>query len=330
MRRLREALQKLPALTPNVPLLLLLLAVAAFHIATVRQGHIWADDFAMYIHHANNIVEGRPYAATGYLFDPSISVSPRMYPPVFPLVLAPVIRLFGLNLTPMKIEQVFFFVLALTVIGLYCRPDLGLGYTLALIAIIGFSPHFWAAKDNVLSDLLFLWFFYLAALLVQRASGKHWRWAILIGFVLCLAIGTRTAGVALLAGLVFHDFIKSRTITRLTVIALSTCVSLMFVQSRVLGSGFSNYAGQMHPTLTTIAAHFLSYPRALAGFWVASIQTPFAFLVLGIVSVLSLVGLWNRVKHGITVVEAFLLPYLAIVLLWPFSPGIRLAFPFIP
>src|ERR1700748_2038347 len=67
-------------------LIILLLIVAGFHILTVRQGHIWGDDFAMYVHHAKNIVEGRPYTATGYLFHPSISVSPRMYPPVFPFL----------------------------------------------------------------------------------------------------------------------------------------------------------------------------------------------------------------------------------------------------
>ena len=40
----------------------LLAIITAFHVATVREGHLWGDDFAMYIHHAQNIVEGRPYA----------------------------------------------------------------------------------------------------------------------------------------------------------------------------------------------------------------------------------------------------------------------------
>jgi hypothetical protein len=159
IRAVRQILQKLPPVASHFWLIILLLIVAAFHIVTVRQGHIWGDDFAMYVHHAKNIVEGRPYTATGYLFHPSISVSPRMYPPVFPLFLAPVIRLFGLNLLAMKIEQVIFFVLVLAVVSLYWRRDLGPECTLALVAILGFSPHFWAAKDNVLSDLLFLFYY---------------------------------------------------------------------------------------------------------------------------------------------------------------------------
>jgi 4-amino-4-deoxy-L-arabinose transferase-like glycosyltransferase len=150
-------------------LTLLLITIAVFHAATVRQGHIWADDFAMYIHHAQNIVEGRPYAQTGYLFTSTALVGPRMYPPVFPLLLAPVVRFFGLNLIPMKFEQVIFFVLALVVICRYWQRELGGKYTLALAAILGLSPHFWAAKDNVLSDLPFLLFFYVAAIFVQHA-----------------------------------------------------------------------------------------------------------------------------------------------------------------
>jgi 4-amino-4-deoxy-L-arabinose transferase-like glycosyltransferase len=287
----------------------------------------------MYIHHAQNIVEGRPYAQTGYLFTPTAPVSPRMYPPVFPLLLAPIVRFFGLNLIPMKFEQVLFFVLALAVICLYWQRDLGRDYTIALAAILGFSPHFWAAKDNVLSDLPFLLFFYVAAVLVQRAprdGPAQWPWAILIGIALYLAIGTRTAGIALLVGLVLYDLLKYHAIARITVVGLSTCAALLFLQSHFIGSEFGSYNGTFHATLVTVGAHLISYPRTLAGFWVASMQAAFSFFLLGIVSVLTLAGLFYQYKRGFTIVEAFLLPYTAIVVLWPFSPGIRLVFPLVP
>jgi|SRR5579864_5704498 len=322
-----------PATTHFHWLILLLITIAVFHTVTIRQGHIWADDFAMYIHHAQNIVEGLPYAQTGYLFTPAAPVSPRMYPPVFPLLLAPVVRFFGLNLVPMKFEQVIFFVLALVAICLYWQRDLGPEYSLALAAILGFSPHCWAAKDNALSDLPFLLFFYIAALLVQRAprdGPTQWRWAILIGLALYLATGTRTAGVALLAGLVLYDLLKYRTITRITVVALSTCAALLLLQTHFIGSEFGSYNGSFHATLSTVGAHLISYPRTLAGFWVASTQTAFSFFLLGVISLLTLAGLLYQYKRGLTIVEAFLVPYAAMAILWPFSPGIRLVFPFIP
>jgi len=319
--------------THHLWLILLLITIAIFHAVTIRRGHIWTDDFAMYIHHAQNIVEGRPYAQTRYLFTPTALVGPRMYPPVFPLLLAPVVRFFGVNLIPMKFEQVIFFVLALVFICLYWRRELGGKYTLALAAILGFSPHFWAAKDNVLSDLPFLLFFYVAAILVQRTprdGPTQWRWAILTGIALYLAIGTRTAGIALLAGLVLYDLLKYRTITRITVVALSTCAALLLLQGYFIGSEFGSYYGTYHATVGTVGAHLISYPRTLAGFWVASTQIAFSFFLLGVVSPLTLAGLFYQYKRGFTIVEAFLVPYAAIVILWPFSPGIRLVFPVIP
>jgi hypothetical protein len=130
----------------------LLVAIGTFHAATVRQGHLWADDFAMYVHHAQNIAEGRPYADTGYIFT-SIVVGPKYYPPIFPLLLTPIYKVSGLNLIPMKLGQVVFLLLSLIAIHAYWRRDLGSGYTLALIAIVGFAPAFWTAKDNVLFRL---------------------------------------------------------------------------------------------------------------------------------------------------------------------------------
>ncbi|HKV80916.1 MAG TPA: glycosyltransferase family 39 protein, partial [Candidatus Sulfotelmatobacter sp.] len=322
-----------PSTTHYLWLTLLLITIAIFHAVTIRQGHIWADDFAMYIHHAQNIVEGRSYAQTGYLFTPTAPVSPRTYPPVFPLLLAPVVRFFGLNLVPMKFEQVIFFVLALAVICLYWQRDLGREYTIALAVILGFSPHFWAAKDNVLSDLPFLLFFYVTAALVHRAPGNSptpWRWGILIGIALYLAIGTRTAGIALLAGLVLYDLLKVHAITRITVVALSTCAALLLLQNNFIGSEFGSYGGTFHASLSTVGAHLISYPRTLAGFWVASTHNAFSFFLLGAVALLTLAGLFDQCKRGLTIVEALLLPYAAMAILWPFSPGIRLVFPFIP
>src|SRR5260370_15899557 len=94
----------------------LLFALGIFHGVTVRQGHFWADDFAMYVHHAQNIVEHRPYSDTGYMLNASIPIGPKYYPPIFPMLLAPIYRIYGLNLIPMKLEQVIFLLLSLIAI----------------------------------------------------------------------------------------------------------------------------------------------------------------------------------------------------------------------
>lgn len=317
----------------KIYILALLLAVGIFHAATVRQGHIWSDDFAMYVHHAQNIVEGRPYADTGYLYNPSIPVyGPRFYPPVFPFLLAPVYRIFGLNLIPMKLEQVLFLLLALIAVYAYWKRDLGLGYTLALIAILGFDPEFWVAKDNVLSDIPFLFFFYLTALLVRNASRDSvgWRrWSAVIGVATYLAIATRAAGIALLVGLVIYDVIRLRRITRATTVSVLVCVALLMLQRHILDVGNSGYLLQA-PTLGTIARNAAAYTRVLASFWVGSSPNSFSYVVLGLVITLALAGLTVEPKSGFTFVEAVLVPYLAIIILWPFPAGVRMVFPVVP
>jgi len=329
---LAAASQRTSSARSNFIIASLLTVIAVFYASTLRPGHIWGDDFAMYIHHAQNIIEGRPYADTGYIFNPAAPVSPRMYPPVFPLLLAPVYKLYGVNLTPMKLEQVVFFVFALVFVYIFWKPALGPTYSVAMVAILGFSPIFWAAKDNVLSDLPFLLFFYAAAVLVQSSSNdaiSERTWALLIGVALYLAIGTRSTGIALIGGFVLYDLLKNRTVMRAAV-ALAICAGFVLLQSLWLGSGLRNYDGHFHPTLHTITTNFISYPRALAGFWVASRHSAFSFILLIIVAPLTALGAYLEWKRGLTIVGAFLAPYVVIVLLWPFSPGVRIVFPFVP
>ena len=52
-----------------IPSAVLFIVIA--QVLTVREGHNWGGDFAQYILHARNIVEGRPYAQTGYIYNPS-------------------------------------------------------------------------------------------------------------------------------------------------------------------------------------------------------------------------------------------------------------------
>jgi len=93
----------------------LVAGVAVFLVSTLRKGHNWDGDYALYIMHAENIVAGRPYGATGYIFNPQNWIHPAAYPPGLPLLLAPVYRLAGLDLQRMKLVGVFSFALFLLV-----------------------------------------------------------------------------------------------------------------------------------------------------------------------------------------------------------------------
>lgn len=317
----------------KIYILVLLVAIGIFHATTIRQGHIWSDDFAMYVHHAQNIVEGRPYADTGYIYDPSFPVyGPRFYPPIFPALLAPIYKSFGLNLIPMKLEQVLFLVLALIAVYAYWNRDLGPGYTLALVALLGFNPEFWVAKDNVLSDIPFLFFFYLTTLLVRSNrcdSSGWWCWSAAVGLAVYLALGTRTVGTALVAGLLIYDVLRLRTITRFSAVSIMVCAAFLMLQRHIIGVGPGGHLYAI-PTLHTIVRNIAAYARVLASFWVGSGPNAFAYVALGLFSAFVLAGFLIQSRRGFTFVEATLAAYLIIIILWPFPAGVRMVFPVVP
>ena len=61
----------------------------------LRAGVTWADDWATYVQDALNILHGRRYSTTGYIFNPQTDIGPTAYPPVYPLMLAVPIAIWG-------------------------------------------------------------------------------------------------------------------------------------------------------------------------------------------------------------------------------------------
>jgi len=301
----------------------------------VREGHLWGDDFAMYIHHAQNIVEGRPYADTGYIYNPAIPVyGPRMYPPVFPLLLAPLYRIFGLSLLPMKLEQVLFITLTLVLVFELWHRHLGTRYCLALVAILGFSPALWWAKENILSDLPFLLFFYAAVCLLQwnpTAEKQCWTRSLALGVTLYLVIGTRTAGIALVPGLLLYEWLRCKRISRFTGATLVVCAMALIAQNWFVGAVPGGYVEQLHSvTAKSILLNTIRYTRTLAGFWVGGISATLSFFVIGGVAGLIFMGLLSEHRRGLAAVHCLLAPYTLLMILWPFGAGIRYALPVIP
>ena len=101
-------------------------------------------------------------------------------------------------------------------------------------------------------------------------------------------------------------------------------------QNRFIGPAQGTYLEQGAPTAHTILGNILGYTRVTAAFWVASTRNAFSFGVLAIVAVLTAAGFVYRCRRGLTIVEAFLVPYVALIIIWPFPSGIRLVFPLIP
>ncbi len=317
-----------------LPVGLALAAVAIFYAATVRDGNFWGDDYALYIHHAINIVEGRPYAATGYIYNRAVpDYGPRAYPPVFPLLLVPIYWAFGLNLHAMKIEEVFFFLLSLMTITAYSLPRLKPPYLAALVGILGFNPYLWSLKDSIISDFPFLFFFYLTALAAGHPLRQgRWSlvWAVVTGVLLYLCVGTRTIGLSIVAGLVLYDIVKCGKLTRFAITAILVCCAFMLLQRHVIAAGEQSYADQLRPTLQSLLFNLRDYSRDFVFLWGKPWGTRMSVMIFVVTTLLACFGMFKHAQGGLTTVEAFLIPYLVVIWVWPSAQGLRFLLPLIP
>jgi len=319
----------------------IIVLVCAFYLLTVRAGQPWGDDFAMYILEARNLAERAPLSETGYIYNPSNpSVGPKLYPPVFPVLLVPGYLIGGLNnLTPMKVEIVVFFVAILVVLWRGLGTDLPPPHRAAMLAIVGFNPLLWAYKDGIISDIPFTFFLYVTLALADRfvgdwgsAAKSFWR-SLALGGLVYLCYGMRTIGIVLVPALVLFAAAYWRRggppVAGATTLGLFLCL----VQRKFLG-GESTYLDQLDFSLLklgkSVVANVLTYGWSLSSFW----ENPYTKILRDIIFIavtcLALLAYFRRVKTTPRIYEIFLPIYLAVVLLWPNPGGARYLIPIVP
>lgn len=222
----------------NILIITIIIIIGLFYLFTIREGHDWGGDFSAYIHHAKNIVKGDPYQNIGYIYNPSCpTYGPKTYPPFFPLLLSPLYKYYGLNLTAMKIEVILFFILFLLAVFLVFKDRLSFRYQVALVSIIGLNPYFWDFKDNVPSDIPFLSFLYLAFLFIHRtyqcrkAGKSEAAYTLLSGFFIYFAYATRNVGIVILVCIFIYELIRFKRLTRFFILSSLTCLFLIILQN---------------------------------------------------------------------------------------------------
>ncbi len=117
---------------------------------TLYNGHDWGDDFAQYIRHAQNLLEAKPYASR-IMLDPGV-----VSPPGFPLLLVPLLKIFGLNFIALKIWNIVFWMIF--VVAIYRLYQMRLSEEEALLgaAVWFLFPFFFMFKQSILTDIPFL------------------------------------------------------------------------------------------------------------------------------------------------------------------------------
>lgn len=315
---------------------LLILAIGLAHLAALRPGHEWGDDFALYLLHARNLAEGRPYADTGYLYNPHYpSIGPPTYPPVTPALLAAVYAVAGLNLEAMKRVMVACFLAFLAVAYLLFRDALGRWRASVVIALLGLNWFFLQETNTIGSDELFLAFLYLALLLVELAdrtaenSRAQWLLQLGAGVAAYLAFGTRSLGALVVVALAIKELIARRRIGRATLAAMALFACLALAQTLLVHSD-RRYLDQFQGGPGVLAQHLAWYAERLAAFWSNGWwRLPAIMLAAGSLLLASAGFVW-RAQRRIGVCEVFAVLYVAVICLWPSYEAERYLYPVIP
>jgi 4-amino-4-deoxy-L-arabinose transferase-like glycosyltransferase len=313
-----------------------LLLVGAVHVLSLRDGHAWGDDFAQYLMHTRNLAEGRPYAATGYVYNPLEPViGPPTYPPGTAVILAPVYRLFGLNFTAMKAAMIACLLVFLAMVFLAFRDEISLAQRLILVLLLGLNPFLLEQSNEIGSHLPFLALLYLAIFLLGRAekcadapSRYRYLWFLAAGVVCYLAFATRTLGALLIVALWAEELIRKRWISGPVLLATAAFAALAAAQGILLHSDV-HYLDQFHSGLR-LAGNAHDYANRLAAFWHNGHWRLPSILICLAVSGLALAGYVEQLRRRITFRELFAAGYVAVLLLWPSYQGEHYLLPVFP
>jgi hypothetical protein len=301
------------------------LLVGCWHLATIRAGQDWGDDFALYVSHARNLSSGAAYGDTGFIYNPAYpTYSPRTYPPVYPLLMAPVYRLFGMNFEALKIQQVMFLMLLVGVVYLSLRHEMSHPYALGVAVLLGLSPFVWLYKDRLLSEIPFMLFTCLAVYLLNGPPGEPaWRrlgLGLLAGLAIYLASGTRAIGIVLVPTAVLADVLREGRPWRLPGL-LSLAVVLTFAacgaaqQALLIADG--SYLNQWAFDPATPFRNFVLLTKDADKLLANGAQLSVRLAVLVPFAALFLYGYLTCLRTRVTAREIFVPAYLSAVLIWP-------------
>jgi hypothetical protein len=303
----------------------------------MRAGHDWGDDFSMYLIHARNLAEGQSYFNTGYLLDAELPpiMAPPSYPPLFPLLLSPLYRTFGLNYEAFKLLVQFLFLLALLSIYVLARQRGLEPWVAALVGIVfAFSTIVLELKESVLSEGTYLTVAGATLCLALWIYSKQWDQrfpavsAALLTVLILLGYATRATGLSLALALLGYELVVKRRPRRFNIYLVASLVVGLLFYVRVVYEGAGGYGNHFRFTPNEYVANALQYlrsPASLWGDWPAPVRWPLA----GLLIVLAGVGYLRSLAQP-KVTEFYVAATLAPLLLYSSGRADRYLVPVLP
>lgn len=307
---------------------LLLAAYAAAGFATLTSSHGWGDDWAQYVMHARNIFSGAPYADTGYAFNPDAPyVGPPEYPPGLPLLLAPAVAFFGIDVVALKSVCFACFIAALPIAYAALARAYGTASAFAAVVLFALHPQVWTLRQLIGSEAPYLLFSMAALWHASRERRGNAAGAGAISGVLVYAsVACRSIGLALVPALLLDAWLRRKRGSWYMAF-LASLLLLVAAQKWFLVAPPA-YSGELAlPDLQLIV-------KNVQGYWdVARDLVPmplgvFTHVALALVIAAALVG--ARAGPGMALPIWYLLAYLGVLALVSISPDSRYFIPILP
>jgi hypothetical protein len=326
--------------------LAVIIVIGLFHLATIRSGHRWGDDFALYLLHAKHLATGTGYHATDFVINPYVPIySPLYYPPVYPAFLAMVYGFDRGDLYAFKLQQTCFVVLGLFVIAWYFRRSLPWPGIIAVVCIVGLNPQWWEYKDDLGSDFLFIVFLYICFTCIENLSRRYGTalsehtpiatrtqllWGLGLGCLLYLSYGTRSVAIAAAPALVLWALYRWRRLPVWVLATVATMGAGAVTQRLILGP--DGYTSSLTAAIArTLVENAIGYTQTFFLIWDNGVSRAMRWaisVVMALIVFAVIVFRWRKQTEPLFI-EWFAAVYLGMLALWP-AGGFRFVMPLLP
>lgn len=333
---LRDNLTPLNDRSTSITIILMLASMSIISLV-MNDGHDWRGDFAMYVSQAQSILDGSVqelYEMNVYSMDHSETVlGPYLYQFGFPLLLAPVLWLFGLDFFALKWLCSAGLILSIPLMFRLFSPHFKeVLYPWLVVAFIAFNSEYIIFCDSILSDLPFLCFSMLALLLIPvRPTVLN---QLALGVVIYFSYLIRDIGIVLLPALFTFQLVRFCSDTRIggfqkrELIPYLVFIFFFLLAAQLLPSGQENHFKALFSEVSkeSVRQNLEYYLSILQQFFRIGSTSTLPLSLLLILAFIGAISVTRKAPHLVI----YLILSLVIMNIWPYRQGIRFLFPLLP
>jgi hypothetical protein len=249
-------------------------------------------------------------------------------------MLAPLFRFSGINPGPYKLLIVSILLLCILAIALFYRDKIPPAYLILLLILFGFNPYITDLKNDILSDIPFLLFLYVALLFFGDAREPDAKWssylprAIFAGFFSYLAYGTRSIGLGVIVSAIALSLLRYHKLTRFVLVAALTFGIFAGIQSSLVSAN-SDYLRLVTFKWHVLIQNLRFYAGTTSYLWDGGVGSIARLVVFAVATALALIGGLRQIRRSLDLVTIFSIGYGVVLILLPFGQA-RYILPIIP